>query len=69
MMFLRSANQLFALVPVQRLNQTYGWGTESGDSFGDGLSYDSGVGNNAGDAELSPYNVVRPRRSGMLYLA
>eukprot|EP00960_Hanusia_phi_P051163 760641-Hanusia_phi.AAC.1 len=28
---------IFALVPVQRLNQTYGWGTESGDSFGDGL--------------------------------
>jgi len=30
-------------------------------------SYDSGVGNNAGDAELYPYNAIRPRRSGMLY--
>ena len=27
--------------------------------------YDSGVGNNMGDEELYPYNVIRPRRSGL----
>jgi len=30
--------------------------------------YDSGVGNNMSDAELYPYNVVRPRRSGLYYI-
>ena len=27
--------------------------------------YDSGVGNNMSDAELYPYNVIRPRRTGL----
>ena len=27
--------------------------------------YDSGVGNNMGDEELYPYNVIRPRRTGL----
>jgi hypothetical protein len=30
--------------------------------------YDSGVGNNMGDAELYPYNANRPRRTGLMYL-
>ncbi len=37
------------------------------DNFCPGGSFDSGVGTNSSDAELFPYNVVRPRRSG-LYL-
>ena len=36
------------------------WGTESGDTYGNGGGYDSGVGTNAGDAELYPYNVTSP---------
>eukprot|EP00290_Baffinella_frigidus_P005478 CAMPEP_0180134760 /NCGR_PEP_ID=MMETSP0986-20121125/10365_1 /TAXON_ID=697907 /ORGANISM="non described non described, Strain CCMP2293" /LENGTH=71 /DNA_ID=CAMNT_0022075205 /DNA_START=88 /DNA_END=303 /DNA_ORIENTATION=+ len=67
-------NQIFGLVPIggqsggQRLNQTYGWGTESGDSFGNGGGYDSGVGTNAGDAELYPYNARGPRAQGLRYV-
>lgn len=29
--------------------------------------YDSGVGTNASDAELYPYNAMRPRRTGLYY--
>lgn len=39
MLAVRMGGQLFGLVPMGRaqgLNQTYGWGTESGDSFGSG---------------------------------
>lgn len=40
------------------LNQTYGWGTESGSQFGDGGGYDSGVGNNSSDQDNYPYNAI-----------
>ena len=39
MLAVRMGGQLYGLVPMGRgqgLNQTYGWGTESGDSFGSG---------------------------------
>eukprot|EP00286_Rhodomonas_abbreviata_P026107 CAMPEP_0181295152 /NCGR_PEP_ID=MMETSP1101-20121128/3989_1 /TAXON_ID=46948 /ORGANISM="Rhodomonas abbreviata, Strain Caron Lab Isolate" /LENGTH=69 /DNA_ID=CAMNT_0023399873 /DNA_START=140 /DNA_END=349 /DNA_ORIENTATION=+ len=69
MLFARAGNQLFALVPVNRsLNQTYGWGTESGDAFGSGTGYDSGVGTNASDDELYPYNARAPRVIGLRYI-
>jgi hypothetical protein len=34
-----------------------------------GGSFDSGVGTNSTDEDSFPYNVVRPRRTGILYLA
>mmetsp|Transcript_17775 Transcript_17775/g.49189 ORF Transcript_17775/g.49189 Transcript_17775/m.49189 type:complete len:358 (-) Transcript_17775:17-1090(-) len=44
------------------LNQTYGWGTESGSSYGDGGGWDSGVGNNTTDQQNYPYNAVAERQ-------
>ena len=40
------------------LNQTYGWGTESGSQFGDGGGWNSGVGNNTSDDQNYPYNAT-----------
>ena len=34
------------------LNQTYGWGCESGDAYGSGTSFDSGVGTNQADVDV-----------------
>lgn len=48
----------------QALNQTYGWGCESGDQYGDGMSFDSGVGTNQSDADLYPYNAVASKTVG-----
>ena len=40
------------------LNQTYGWGTESGSQYCDGGGWNSGVGNNSSDEQNYPYNAV-----------
>ena len=40
------------------LNQTYGWGTESGSQYGDGGGWNSGVGNNSSDEQNYPYKGV-----------
>mmetsp|Transcript_689 Transcript_689/g.1809 ORF Transcript_689/g.1809 Transcript_689/m.1809 type:complete len:321 (-) Transcript_689:142-1104(-) len=45
------------------LNQTYGWGCESGDAYGSGTSFDSGVGTNQSDADIYPYNAVADKTS------
>lgn len=47
------------------LNQTYGWGTESGDSYGSGTGYDSGVGTNQSSQELDPYSAVSTKTAGL----
>jgi len=47
------------------LNQTPGWGTESGDAWGDGMSYDSGVGTNQSSTDLDPYSAVGTKATGL----
>lgn len=47
------------------LNQTPGWGTESGDAYGSGTGYDSGVGTNQSSTELDPYSAVGTKATGL----
>ncbi|EKX51717.1 hypothetical protein GUITHDRAFT_102322 [Guillardia theta CCMP2712] len=54
---LFATNSLEAISKHIKLNQTYPWGTDSGDAFGDGEGFDGdGVGNNVSDQENYPYN-------------
>ncbi len=48
--------------PAAALNQTYGWGTESGSQHGDGGGWNSGVGNNSSDEQNYPYNAVAEKQ-------
>eukprot|EP00960_Hanusia_phi_P058818 763993-Hanusia_phi.AAC.1 len=52
-----------AVHQTSSLNQTYGWGCESGDSYGSGTSFDSGVGTNQSDQDIYPYNAVAEKTS------
>jgi hypothetical protein len=67
--YLQGDQELFPYNAVAHkatgLNQTPGWGTESGDAYGSGTGYDSGVGTNQSSTELDPYSAVGTKATGL----